>query len=196
MYLSAGHPPSCGLSGLAIIFLFSDQTDIGGKKLHPNIKMPTDIVPYEVAELIRRKKAVYCRYADAKQWHLFSEFALPEATFTFVEALTPDIPMSEGGQDLSFPHRDAFLDYFRARNKDLQCIHSVGPGELYFVDGEGSEKEVKAVWSAIYQVGDRNETKGIHGTGGGYYHEVWVKRGDDWFMKSLMFERVYWKLQM
>ncbi|KAK4202135.1 hypothetical protein QBC40DRAFT_277021 [Triangularia verruculosa] len=155
--------------------------------------MCTDIVPYEVAELIRRKKALYCRYADAKQWRRFSEIALAEATFLFVEALTPDVPMSEEGQDLSFSHRDAFLDHFEVRNRDLQCLHLTGPGELYFVEGKDG-KEVKAVWSGVYQVGDREATKGVHGTGGGYYHEVWVKRGDDWFMKSLRFERVYWKL--
>lgn len=155
--------------------------------------MATNIVPYEIAELIRRKKALYCRSADTKQWRRFSEFALPEATFTFVDALTPDIPMTEGGQCMSFSHRDAFLNYFEERNKDLQYIHSVGPGELYFVDGK-DRKEVKAIWSVIFHVGDGEETRGFHGTGAGYYHEVWVKVGDDWFIRSLRFERVYWKL--
>ncbi|KAK4649832.1 hypothetical protein QC762_704695 [Podospora pseudocomata] len=155
--------------------------------------MATNIVPHEIAELIRRKKALYCRSADTKQWRRFSEFALPEATFTFVDALTPDIPMTEGGQCMSFSHRDAFLDYFEERNKDLQYIHSVGPGELYFVDGKDG-KEVKAIWSVIFHVGDGEETRGFHGTGAGYYHEVWVKVGDDWFIRSLRFERVYWKI--
>ncbi|KAK4661162.1 uncharacterized protein QC763_704695 [Podospora pseudopauciseta] len=155
--------------------------------------MATNIVPYEIAELIRRKKALYCRSADTKQWRRFSEFALPEATFTFVDALTPDIPLTEGGQSMSFSHRDAFLNYFEERNKDLQYIHSVGPGELYFVDGKDG-KEVKAIWGVIFHVGDGEETRGFHGTGAGYYHEVWVKVGDDWFIRSLRFERVYQKL--
>ncbi|CAF3506584.1 unnamed protein product [Fusarium graminearum] len=80
--------------------------------------------------------------------------------------------------------------FFNNANKDLQAIHNIGPAEMEQI----SPDEIKANWSVIYHVGNKEPDSGAHGTGGGYYHETWRKVGDDWFMETLRMDRLYWKL--
>ncbi|KAL9574043.1 hypothetical protein ACKAV7_001819 [Fusarium commune] len=49
--------------------------------------------------------------------------------------------------------------------------------------------DIKYSWSST-----KEREGGVHGTGGGHYHETWKRVGDDWFMESLRMERLYWKV--
>jgi hypothetical protein len=141
----------------------------------------------EAAEIIRRKKLQYCRFADTNQWQLFDHIILPEATLAFFDSNGSII--NEGGVDYSFSSREEFVTFFSKAFKDLQTIHVIGPGELE----QTGPDEVKAVWGVIYHASTKGTDGGTHGTGGGHYHETWRRKGDDWFMQSMRMERVYWK---
>ncbi|EMR69277.1 hypothetical protein MGN70_013799 [Eutypa lata] len=139
----------------------------------------------EVAEIIRRKKTQYCRFADTSQWELFGQIALPEAILEFYEhgAL-----ISQGGTDWSFT-RDRFIAFCSAAWKDSQTAHMVGPGELKQINPD----EVEAVWNGTYHVGAKGSDSGVFFTGGGYYTETWKRKGDDWFIQHMRFDRLFWK---
>ncbi|KUI57239.1 hypothetical protein VP1G_04509 [Cytospora mali] len=140
----------------------------------------------EVAEIIRRKKTQYCRFADTNQFHL-DKIALPDATFKFVG---PDgTILNQHGVDHYWTSSKDFVAFFNNFLDKIQSIHSIGPGEL----AQTGPDEVKAIWTVIYHVGPKGSTdvKG-HGTGGGHYHEVWKRQGDDWFLADLTLERTYW----
>lgn len=140
----------------------------------------------EVAEIIRRKKSQYCRFADSNQWHLFEKIALPEASFKFVGR--DGVLINEGGVDYSWSSREEFCAFFEKIFANLQTIHTCGPGELE----QTGPVEVKAIWTVIYHLGPRDSTESkYHGTGGGHYHEIWKKKGDDWFLADMTFERLY-----
>ncbi|ROW11134.1 hypothetical protein VMCG_01386 [Cytospora schulzeri] len=139
------------------------------------------------AEIIRRKKTQYCRFADTNQWHLFDKIALPEATFKFVE-LGGEI-ISQGGVDYCWSNREDFCAFFSKAFESIQSIHNFGPGELE----QTGPDEVNAIWTVMYHAGPKGSTDvKHHGTGGGHYHEIWRRQGDDWFLADLRFERSYW----
>ena len=140
----------------------------------------------EAAEIIRRKKTQYCRFADSNQWHLFDKIALSDATFTFVG---PDGALiNEGGVNYSFSNREDFVTFFQKAFETIQSIHNFGPGELE----QTGPDEVKAIWTIIYHAGPKGANAKNHGTGGGHYHEIWKRQGDDWFLADLKFHRLYW----
>ncbi|RYP72662.1 hypothetical protein DL769_004404 [Monosporascus sp. CRB-8-3] len=141
----------------------------------------------EAAAIIQRKKLLYARWADHNQFHLFDQIALPEATFSFWKA--DGTLFHEGGVDYSFSSREEFANYVTTIFDKIQAIHLIGPAELE----QTSPDEIKAVFGCIYHSGVKGSDTEGHGTGGGHYHETWVRKGDDWFMKDLRFERVYWK---
>lgn len=144
----------------------------------------------EAYAIISQKKAQYCRFADSHQWHKFDTIMLSNATYSFHE---PDgSVIMKGDLPMKWLSRDDWTAFFSNENKDLQAIHNVGPAEMEQV----SPDEIKAVFSVIYHVGNKEADSGFHGTGGGYYHETWKKVGDDWFMKTLKMDRLYWKVIM
>lgn len=140
----------------------------------------------EVAEIIRRKKTQYCRFADLNQFHLFDKIALPSATFKFAGRDSEVI--NENGIVYSWEDRETFCAAFTKAFENVQVIHSVGPGELE----QTGPDEVKAVFTVIYHAGPKGTDPKNHGTGGGHYHETWKRQGDDWFLADLWFQRLYW----
>ncbi|KAI1118102.1 hypothetical protein F5Y14DRAFT_297332 [Nemania sp. NC0429] len=139
-------------------------------------------VEAEVAEIIRQKKSQYARYIDTKKWSKLEEVALPDAELEF---LNPDgSPMTIGSTRLAFTSIHAFAAYFGKFFASAQTLHMIGNGELKRT-GPG---EVEAIWGMEDQII-------LYGyaqiRGGGYYHETWVKKGEDWFLKSLRLERTY-----
>ncbi|ROW18396.1 hypothetical protein VPNG_00297 [Cytospora leucostoma] len=144
-------------------------------------------LPPYAAETIRRKKSQYCRFLDTKQWHLFDKIALPDANFDFVGP--EGNVLSDGGVPFSWSNTKGFTSHFKKAFETVQTIHSIGPGELEQI-GPG---EVKAIWTVIYHLGPQGSADAKHhGTGGGNYHEIWKKQGDDWFLADLRLERFYW----
>ncbi|KAL1865494.1 hypothetical protein Daus18300_007139 [Diaporthe australafricana] len=163
----------------------------------------------EVAEIIRRKKTQYCRFADTRQFQLFEKIALPSATFKFVG---PDGSLViEGGVEYYWDNLAGFSDFFSKAFENIQVvstfcktvsfhggievslilgkgIHSVGPGELE----QTGPDEFKAIFTVIYHAGPKGTDVKNHGTGGGHYHETWKRQGDDWFLADLYMQRLYW----
>ncbi|KAH6960329.1 hypothetical protein DER45DRAFT_156374 [Fusarium avenaceum] len=142
----------------------------------------------EAAAIIQRKKAKYCRYADTQQWHRFDEIMLPDATCVFRDRDGGIITNS--GVQCSWSSREEWAAFFKNENKDIQAVHLVGPAEMEQISAD----EIKSIWAVIFHAGTKDAEGGLHGTGGGHYHEVWKKVGDDWFMKSMDMERLYWKV--
>ncbi|EKJ71994.1 hypothetical protein FPSE_07848 [Fusarium pseudograminearum CS3096] len=145
-------------------------------------------VSSEAYAIIQQKKAKYCRLADTQQWDKFDSIMLPNATYSFHEPNGSVI--TQDGVTYAWSSRADWTAFFNNANKDLQAIHNIGPAEMEQI----SPDEIKASWSVIYHVGNKDPNSGAHGTGGGYYHETWRKVGDDWFMETLRMDRLYWKL--
>ncbi|KAI9036195.1 uncharacterized protein KD926_002225 [Aspergillus affinis] len=148
--------------------------------------MPPPIAP-EIAEQIRFKKSRYCRLADHNDLHSMDNVIAPDATFTFYN--TDGSLMRVDEVEFKFDSRAAFAYYFSGMFKTMQTVHHVGPGELDQV----APDEVKAVWSFIYHCGAKGMESGRHETGGGYYHETWMREegGTEWLMKQMRMERLY-----
>jgi hypothetical protein len=144
-----------------------------------------------IAERIRYKKSQYTRFADSKKWTRFDTIFVPDATMTFVGAGGNVVSTPDGATPYSWHSRESWVAFFEKAFANLQVIHLVGPGEL---DQVGPD-EVKAVFTVLYHSGpidDKGEgTAQPHETGGGHYHETWVRRGDDWFCKDLWMQRLY-----
>ncbi|KAK1144061.1 hypothetical protein N8T08_005723 [Aspergillus melleus] len=151
--------------------------------------MPPFLSP-EIAEQIRLKKSQYCRLADTNNWEKMDTLLAADARFEFYD--TEGSLVCENGVDFKFNSRAEFVAYFSEAFKVLQTIHVVGPGELEQV----GPNEVKAVWTVIYHAGPRGMDGGMHGTGGGHYYETWTREqgGQEWLMKDMRMERIYWKV--
>lgn len=139
----------------------------------------------ETVEIIRRKKAQYCRFVDTKQWSRLPEIALPTAKLNFFE---PDMtPLGVGKKKLLFDSLQAYTDYVSKGLAGMQSIHVIGLEELE----QTSPDEVKAIFCMRDDVKMVNSLGLVWSTGGGYYHETWRRKGDDWFLESLRLERSY-----
>ncbi|KAI8964850.1 hypothetical protein F5Y11DRAFT_57480 [Daldinia sp. FL1419] len=138
----------------------------------------------KAADIIRGKKLHYCLCCDTSRWHLFESVALPDATFSYHDR--DGSFMGQDGEDWNWPTRDEFANYYEKAFSKTQTIHSVGAFHFEQVNPD----EVKATISVICLV----EIGGKQGTRGGYYYETWVRKDDDWFMKTLRFEKTYWHL--
>ncbi|KAF3060967.1 hypothetical protein GL218_03335 [Daldinia childiae] len=137
-----------------------------------------------VADIIRGKKLHYCLCADTSRWHLFENVALPDATFAYFDI--DGSLLGSDGVDWNWPTRDEFATYYEKTLGQYRSIHSIGSSAFEQV----SPDEVKATFGVIWRVAVNEK----QGTGGGYYFETWVRKDDDWFMKSLRLERTYWHI--
>ncbi|KAI1475005.1 hypothetical protein K445DRAFT_321708 [Daldinia sp. EC12] len=137
-----------------------------------------------IADIIRGKKLHYCLSVDANRWHLFENVALPDATFSIVDI--DGSLLGQDGVDWNWSTRDEFASYYQKTFDQYRSIHSMGASTFEQV----SPDEVKVTFSGMWHVGVGEK----HGTGGGYYYETWVRKDDDWFMKSMKLERTYWHI--
>ncbi|KAI1412525.1 hypothetical protein F5Y13DRAFT_190121 [Hypoxylon sp. FL1857] len=145
-------------------------------------------VPSGVRDIITHKKLQYCRFADTKQWQNMTKVALPEATYKF--CLADGSVLSYEGVEYSFPSTAEWVKYFTSNHFPcVQSMHLIGPGELE----QSGPDEVKAIWPLIYHAGMKALDTEFHHTGGGYYHETWKRKGDDWFLRDLKLQRTYFK---
>jgi hypothetical protein len=143
--------------------------------------------PPDVAERIRYKKSQYTRFADSKQWHRFDTIFVPDATFCFVDQDGKVVSTPDGTTSYSWQSLESWAAFFDNAFTNLQVIHHIGPGELEQVGPD----EVKAVFTVLYHAGPKGYGNDPHETGGGHYHETWVRKGDDWFCKDLWMQRLY-----
>ncbi|KAK3952798.1 hypothetical protein QBC32DRAFT_405423 [Pseudoneurospora amorphoporcata] len=147
---------------------------------------------------IQSQKLRYCRYADTQQFSLLPSVILPSCTFKFIDyfSASPIVETSASGPvTLRFDSLASWTAYFSEKFKALQTMHLIsGAGEFTKI----SEDECEVVFAVIYHAAPKEGETEWQGAGGGHYHERWVKQKDeegkeDWFMKSLRFERLYWK---
>ncbi|KAI0018953.1 hypothetical protein F4780DRAFT_748560 [Xylariomycetidae sp. FL0641] len=144
-------------------------------------------VPQDVAAIITRKKAQYCRFADTNLWERWGEIALPDASYKFVDRDIGGSLVRVQGTEYAWVSSESFVAHFRTAFQQLQTIHVVGPAEMEPLGPD----EVRAVWAVVYHAGPRGDTGGHHETGGGYYHETWRRRDGDWFLADLTMVRTY-----
>ncbi|KAF2183155.1 hypothetical protein K469DRAFT_635649 [Zopfia rhizophila CBS 207.26] len=145
-------------------------------------------VPFDVAEIISRKKAQYGRCIDTKQWHNFNQVALSDTEFNFLD---PDGSIIMAGKTrLTFPSSKAFTEFFGRFFRNAETLHMFGPGELEQV----APDEVTAIWGMEDQLLLKSTAGLVELRGGGYYYETWKLKDGDWFLKSLRLERTYTKM--
>lgn len=143
------------------------------------------LVPIDDAERIRRKKAQYCRFLDTKQWDQLEALALPDATFTFygIDGGIYEV----AGIRFSFGCPSEFTQRMASLFSEARTSHRISNSELELLPSG----EVSAIWA----MEDRLILKPVGGCipfnmrGNGHYHEIWVQKDDDWYLKKLELER-------
>lgn len=138
----------------------------------------------ETAEIIRRKKAQYCRFVDTKQWSRFPEIALPTAKLTFFEPGM--VPLGVGKKKLLFDSLQPWIDHVSKGLANMQSVHVIGLDELE----QTAPDEVKAIFCMRDDVKMDRSLGLVWSVGGGHYHEIWRRKGDDWFLEELRLERL------
>ncbi|KUI61644.1 hypothetical protein VP1G_08817 [Cytospora mali] len=147
-------------------------------------------IPFEISEIISRKKALYGRYIDTKQWEKFNSIALADAELRFFE---PDGTLTHVGKTpLAFTSPDAFAKFFSKVFANAQTLHMFGRGELEHFRPD----EVNAIWPMEDQIILKPGWLSIEVRGGGYYYETWREKDGDWFLASLVLRRTYTKPNM
>ena len=144
-------------------------------------------VPPSVVAGITKKKAQYGRFIDTKQWDKLNNVILADGHLSFLA--TDGSPLTVGKTTLNFRSREAFLSFFKTWFAKAETLHNFGPGEFEW-SGDG-EDEVLAIFAMEDQLmfPGRMEIRG-----GGHYHERWVQRDGEWYMKELRLERTYNKI--
>lgn len=108
----------------------------------------------------------------------------PDAKMVFLEQ--DGKPIQVGKRLNVFDSREAYCKQIGKFTEGGQSHHIFGFGDL----DQTGPNEV----SAIFSMKDRFIMGGAGGLiwsdGGGYYHEKWIRVGDDWFMSDLRLERL------
>lgn len=143
----------------------------------------------EVATIITRKKSLYCRASDTHQWDLFDQVALPNAKYEFTEG---GKVLIQGGFKCSWDTTAAFVEFFSAPFETMRTMHLIGPGEMEQV----SDDEVKAIFPLAYFSSPKanaaeTDARGVQGMGAGHYYETYRRKGDDWFLETSRFDKLY-----
>lgn len=144
----------------------------------------------ETTEIISRKKALYGRYIDTKQWDKLSSIALPDAELRFFE---PDGSLTHVGRTpLAFKTPEECTSFFHKLLGNAQTLHMFGRGDLEQIKVD----EVRAIWPMEDQIILRQGWLPVEVRGGGYYYETWRLKDHDWFLQSLVLRRTYTKPSM
>lgn len=117
-------------------------------------------------------KARYCRFLDTKDWQSFASL--------MVEDFLLDV--SEGTQMPVITGRAEAVASIRSSIESAKTSHQVHNPEITL---NGDEAQV--LWAMQDRVSWGEGRPSL--TGYGHYHETWVKRGDQWKIKSLKLTR-------
>ncbi|HTA77505.1 MAG TPA: nuclear transport factor 2 family protein [bacterium] len=133
----------------------------------------------ETMELIRQRKAQYCRYLDTKQFDEWEKLFSPDVKITMYGV--------DGTVLRSFDSLKSFAGLTRSLFATTQTIHQVHNSEIEFK----SNTEVAAIWSMedwhIYELKDGQPSKTMHGYG--HYYETWKLINDAWVITSIDLRR-------
>lgn len=132
---------------------------------------------------------------DTKNWPALQSLFLPTARLTFL-GLSSAVALA-ASQPLDFPSPAAFVTRISRLFANARTLHRISAGELELLpsegEGDGDGDRVSAIW-AMEDMLVWSFVLGvipITARGGGYYYEVWERRGDDWFLASLRLERTF-----
>jgi hypothetical protein len=138
----------------------------------------------EEKEMIRTRKAQYCRFLDTKQFEQWEKLFNPGAKITFYGVDSRVL--------MSFDSFEAFASLTRDLFATAQTIHQVHNSEIEFK----SDTEASAIWSMedwhIYAPVDGNPSKTLHGYG--HYHETWKLIDGAWVIASIELRRTILEL--
>ncbi|KAH7124636.1 hypothetical protein EDB81DRAFT_872367 [Dactylonectria macrodidyma] len=148
-----------------------------------------DVSP-DVAARIIKKKAMYGRCIDTKEWDKLDQVMLPDAQLSFRNA--DGSPLTVGNTCLVFPSAGSFATFFKRFFAKAQTLHMFSLGELE----QTGPDEVKAIWGMEDEIILRGSAGFVEIRGGGYYHEIWTRKDADWFLKSLNLYRTYTKTSL
>ncbi len=138
-----------------------------------------------VMELIRQRKAQYCRYLDTKQFDEWVKLFSPDAKITFYGL--------DNKVMVEFDSIDKFAGPTRSLFATTQTIHQVHNSEIEFK----SDSEVSAIWSMedwhIYAPVEGSPSKSMHGYG--HYYETWRLLDGSWVVTQLELRRTILELK-
>jgi hypothetical protein len=141
----------------------------------------------EIAQIITTKKLQYCRFADTHQWEKFAQVAFPECTYEYTDH---GVLLVDNGFTYKWNSTAEFTGFFSMAFQTLQTMHLVGPGEFTYLNPD----EVEAIFPVVYHSAlakGAESTKGVTGTGGGHYREIYKRKDDDWLMAKCTMDRIY-----
>lgn len=130
-------------------------------------------------ELIRDRKAKYCRYLDTKQFDQWEALYKPDAKIIFYNLDNSVLAEFKSIAELSPMTRELFAT--------TQTIHQTHNSEIEFK----SPTVASAIWSMedwhIYAPEEGKPSKTMHGYG--FYYETWELINDEWMLASLELRR-------
>jgi hypothetical protein len=133
----------------------------------------------EVAELVRDRKAKYCRYLDTKQFDLWQSLFDPAAHITFY-ALDDSVLLDDSIETLAGAVRQRFAN--------IRTVHQIHNSEIEFK----SDREIFAIWAMedwhVYTPQGGNPSKTLHGYG--HYYETWRLVANSWVISRLELRRL------
>ena len=130
-------------------------------------------------ELIRERKAKYCRCLDTKQFEQWEALFKPDAQIIFYNLDNSILAEFNSIAELSSMTRRLFAT--------TQTIHQTHNSEIGF----RSPTVASAIWSMedwhIYAPEEGKPSKTMHGYG--FYYETWELINDEWMLASLELHR-------
>jgi hypothetical protein len=133
----------------------------------------------EAMELIRQRKAKYCRYLDTKQFDKWEQLFKSDAKIVFYNI--------DNLVKVEFGSVAEFFPGTRGLFSTAQTIHQTHNSEIEFK----SDTEATAIWSMedwhIYAPEGGNPSKTMHGYG--FYYETWELVNGEWKLASLELRR-------
>lgn len=133
----------------------------------------------QVKELIRDRKAKYCRFLDTKQFDNWEALFKPDARIVFYNLDNSVLAEFKTIAELSPMTRRLFAT--------TQTVHQTHNSEIEFQ----SNTQASAIWSMedwhIYAPESDKPSKTMHGYG--FYYETWELIDDSWVIASLELRR-------
>ena len=119
--------------------------------------------------IIRYRKAKYCRFVDTKQWDDLAALLVPRPTLRFFDA--------ERVLLYEFDSTEKWIELMKAYLAGAHTIHQVHNSEIEVV----SNVEVQAIWSMedyLILAEGHDRPASVHGYG--HYHETWRLMENAW----------------
>lgn len=133
----------------------------------------------QVKEVIRDRKAKYCRFLDTKQFDQWEALFKPDAKIIFYNV--DNTVLAE------FKSIAEFAPMSRGLFASAQTVHQTHNSEIEFK----SDTVASAIWSMedwhVYASDDGKPSKTMHGYG--FYYETWELIKGSWMLASLELRR-------